>query len=134
MKPQHVSTNVLITSHFKYRLNGSTITEIQCLDPKDGVIIKSLVDARCEYGNLPIGASTAKVEVARDLTIDAAQSAGFARNVNSRSGSTIPPISQIKKLLDSRNDREILEGLRKVISVRGNAILYPPSSDSFVAR
>ncbi len=28
------------------------------------------------------------------------------------------PAAQIKKLLDSRNDREILDGLRKVISVR----------------
>jgi hypothetical protein len=29
----------------------------------------------------------------------------------------IPPAAQIKKLLDSRNDREVLDGLRKVISV-----------------
>lgn len=28
------------------------------------------------------------------------------------------PAAQIKKLLDSRNDREILDGLRRVISVR----------------
>ena len=33
--------------------------------------------------------------------------------------------AQIKKLLDSRNDREILEGLRKVISVRLHATSWP---------
>ncbi|KAL8854331.1 MAG: hypothetical protein Q9221_000817 [Calogaya cf. arnoldii] len=56
------------------------------------------------------------LETARDLTLEAAQSAGAARSLNHR-----PPrdssFLQLKKLLDSRNDRDILEGLRKVISM-----------------
>ena len=49
---------------------------------------------------------------ARELTLDAAQAAR-----SSRSSTKTPPAAQIKKLLDSRNDREVLDGLRKVISV-----------------
>ncbi|KAI9753922.1 MAG: hypothetical protein M4579_004943 [Chaenotheca gracillima] len=57
------------------------------------------------------------LETARDLTLEAAQSASAARGV--RSTATTKPLStnQLKKLLDSRNDREVLEGLRKVISM-----------------
>lgn len=54
---------------------------------------------------------------ARELTLEAAQSAGSARTVNSRPSNRDLPFAQTKKLLDSRNDREILEGLRKVISM-----------------
>lgn len=54
---------------------------------------------------------------ARELTLEAAQSAGSARTVNSRPSNRDLPFAQTKKLVDSRNDREILEGLRKVISV-----------------
>ncbi|KAL8940457.1 MAG: hypothetical protein Q9211_002253 [Gyalolechia sp. 1 TL-2023] len=60
------------------------------------------------------------LETARDLTLEAAQSAGAARSLNPRPTRDLPFL-QIKKLLDSRNDREILEGLRKVISVRSVA-------------
>jgi AP-3 complex subunit beta len=56
--------------------------------------------------------------VARDLTLDAAQAAR-----SSRTSTKTPPAAQIKKLLDSRNDREVLDGLRKVISVRLPAYL-----------
>ena len=52
---------------------------------------------------------------ARDLTLEAA---GTARTVNTRPSNRDLPFSQVKKLLDSRNDREILDGLRKVITVR----------------
>ena len=52
------------------------------------------------------------LDIARDLTLDAAQAARSSRT----SSKTLQP-AQIKKLLDSRNDREILDGLRKVISV-----------------
>lgn len=51
-------------------------------------------------------------DVARDLTLDAAQAARASSGAK-KSLST----SQIKKLLDSRNDREVLEGLRRVTSV-----------------
>jgi AP-3 complex subunit beta len=52
------------------------------------------------------------VESARDLTIDAAQAARSSRPFNK-------PLdrAQIKKLLDSRNEREVLDGLRRVIGM-----------------
>ena len=61
--------------------------------------------------------STLILTLARELTLEAASAAGSARTVNSRPSVRDLPFSQTKKLLDSRNDREILEGLRKVISV-----------------
>ena len=54
---------------------------------------------------------------ARELTLEAAQYTGSARTINTRASTRDLPFLQVKKLLDSRNDREILEGLRKVISV-----------------
>ncbi|KAI9705486.1 MAG: AP-3 complex subunit beta [Candelina mexicana] len=57
------------------------------------------------------------LETARDLTLEAAQSASSARGFKSSSSIRDLPVAQLKKLLDSRNDREILEGLRKVISM-----------------
>jgi hypothetical protein len=50
--------------------------------------------------------------VARDLTFDAAQAARASRT-ETKNLTT----AQIRKLLDSRHDREVLDGLRKVISV-----------------
>ena len=61
--------------------------------------------------------SALTLTVARELTLEAASSAGSARTVNSRPSVRDLPFGQTKKLLDSRNDREVLEGLRKVISV-----------------
>ncbi|KAI1209819.1 ARM repeat-containing protein [Annulohypoxylon truncatum] len=52
------------------------------------------------------------LESARELTLDAAQAAR-----SSRSTTRTLPVPQIKKLLDSRNDREVLDGLRRVISM-----------------
>ncbi|KAI1190121.1 ARM repeat-containing protein [Nemania serpens] len=52
------------------------------------------------------------LESARELTLDAAQAARSTR-VTPRSLSTV----QLKKLLDSRNDREIQDGLRRVIAM-----------------
>ena len=62
---------------------------------------------------------------ARELTLEAAQVAGSARTINSRPSTKDLPFTQIKKLLDSRNDREVLEGLRKVIGVRHLIFLLP---------
>ncbi|KAI4106766.1 MAG: hypothetical protein L6R37_001967 [Teloschistes peruensis] len=56
------------------------------------------------------------LETARELTLEAAQSAGAARSLNPRPPRDLPFL-QVKKLLDSRNDRDILGGLRKVISM-----------------
>ncbi|KAF3065291.1 AP-3 complex subunit beta-2 [Daldinia childiae] len=52
------------------------------------------------------------LESARELTLDAAQAAR-----SSRSTTRSLPTAQLKKLLDSRNDREVLDGLRRVISM-----------------
>ncbi|XXG94308.1 AP-3 complex subunit beta [Hypoxylon texense] len=52
------------------------------------------------------------LESARELTLDAAQAAR-----SSRSTTKSLPTTQLKKLLDSRNDREVLDGLRRVISM-----------------
>ncbi|KAF2764969.1 ARM repeat-containing protein [Teratosphaeria nubilosa] len=52
------------------------------------------------------------LETARDLTLEAARDAGPRK-------STRPlPALQIKKLLDSRNEREVLDGLRRVIAMQ----------------
>ncbi|ETS83576.1 hypothetical protein PFICI_05452 [Pestalotiopsis fici W106-1] len=52
------------------------------------------------------------LENARELTLDAAQAARSTR-VTTKS----LPIAQLKKLVDSRNEREVLDGLRRVISM-----------------
>ncbi|MCJ1318986.1 AP-3 complex subunit beta [Xylographa vitiligo] len=57
------------------------------------------------------------MKTARDLTLEAAQSAGASRSFGGRAAVRDVPFLQVKKLLDSRHDREILEGLRKVISM-----------------
>ncbi|KAK2737196.1 AP-3 complex subunit beta [Onygenales sp. PD_40] len=57
------------------------------------------------------------LETARELTIEAAQSASHSRGAfKSNSAHRHASFSQIKKLLDSRSDRDILDGLRKVLS------------------
>ncbi|EMR62204.1 putative ap-3 adaptor complex subunit beta protein [Eutypa lata UCREL1] len=53
------------------------------------------------------------LESARELTLDAAHAARSSRSTTTRS----LPTAQLKKLLDSRNDREVLDGLRRVISM-----------------
>ncbi|KAK3716160.1 AP-3 complex subunit beta [Vermiconidia calcicola] len=52
------------------------------------------------------------LETARDLTLEAAQQAG------PRKAPRPIPAQQIKKLLDSRNEREVLDGLRRVIAMQ----------------
>lgn len=52
-------------------------------------------------------------QIARDLTLEAA-SASALRKTSTR----VLPAAQLKKLLDSRNERDVLEGLRRVIAVR----------------
>jgi len=42
------------------------------------------------------------------------------------------PYSLIKKLLDSRNDREKIEGLRKVISVKSHDPVYFSTISDFI--
>ena len=55
---------------------------------------------------------------ARDLTVEAAQAIGLSKALKpGGSSSRNIPFAKLKALLDSRTDREILEGLKKVISV-----------------
>ncbi|KAH8839285.1 hypothetical protein MCOR27_005005 [Pyricularia oryzae] len=54
------------------------------------------------------------LESARELTLDAASAAASR---GSRTSTRPPDKAQIKRLLDSRNEREVLDGLRKVIAM-----------------
>ena len=51
---------------------------------------------------------------ARDLTLEAARDAA---NIRNKTSTKMPPSGQLKKLLDSRSERDVLEGLRRVITV-----------------
>ncbi|OJD26898.1 hypothetical protein ACJ73_01709 [Blastomyces percursus] len=89
----------------------------------------SRISSMLETGNLircppkiprSYGASayTYMASTARELTIEAAQSASSSRGAfKSNSPYRHTSFSQIKKLLDSRSDRDILDGLRKVIAL-----------------
>jgi AP-3 complex subunit beta len=54
------------------------------------------------------------LSTARDLTLEAARDASNARKAPTRP----LPSAQLKKLLDSRSERDVLEGLRRVVTVR----------------
>lgn len=63
---------------------------------------------------------------ARELTLEAAQSAALARISKLDDGGTQSlNVAHVKKLLDSRNEKEVLDGMRKVISVCDNASSTP---------
>ena len=67
---------------------------------------------------------------ARELTLDAATAAR-----SSRGPPKSMPTAQIKKLLDSRNEREVLDGLKRVVSVstlitRGEFVILAPYTDN----
>ncbi|KAJ5587273.1 uncharacterized protein N7459_003038 [Penicillium hispanicum] len=57
------------------------------------------------------------LETARELTLEAAQSAASNRSSKPDYASRAYSTSHIKKLLDSRHEREVLDGLRRVISL-----------------
>ncbi|KAJ9234317.1 adaptin N terminal region-domain-containing protein [Paecilomyces variotii] len=57
------------------------------------------------------------LETARELTLEAAQSAGSANIAKPNYSARGLTVSHIKKLLESRNDREVLDGMRRVISL-----------------
>ena len=62
------------------------------------------------------------LSTARDLTLEAARDASNARKAPTRP----LPSAQLKKLLDSRSERDVLEGLRRVVTV-GPALLPCPA-------
>lgn len=61
--------------------------------------------------------TTTDIQAARDLTVEAAQAVGLARTLKSGSTSRTIPFAKLKALLDSRSDRDIIDGLRRVISM-----------------
>ncbi|EME41116.1 hypothetical protein DOTSEDRAFT_56140 [Dothistroma septosporum NZE10] len=52
------------------------------------------------------------LETARDLTLEAARDAGPRRSTRAL------PAAQIKKMLDSRQERDVLDGLRRVVAMQ----------------
>ncbi|KAI9821531.1 MAG: AP-3 complex subunit beta [Phylliscum demangeonii] len=75
------------------------------------------------------------LETARDLTLEAAQSASALRSGGNSTTTTTTttttsaraplPTAQLKKLLDSRNERDVLDGMQRVITMmyRGQSCL-----------
>ncbi|KAL2830766.1 adaptin N terminal region-domain-containing protein [Aspergillus cavernicola] len=57
------------------------------------------------------------LETARELTLEAAQSAAMSRGTGIGTSSRNSSVSHIKKLLDSRSDRDVLDGMRQIISL-----------------
>jgi AP-3 complex subunit beta len=60
------------------------------------------------------------LSTARDLTLEAARDAAAVRKTTTR----LLPSAQLKKLLDSRSERDVLEGLRRVVAM---SYRQPPS-------
>lgn len=58
------------------------------------------------------------MRTARELTLEAAQSAAINRTSSTDYSSKTYSPAHIKKLLDSRHEREVLDGMRRVISVQ----------------
>lgn len=55
---------------------------------------------------------------ARDLTVEAAQAVGLSKKLGAGGASSRSiPAAKLKALLDSRSDRDILDGLRRVVAV-----------------
>lgn len=73
------------------------------------------------------GKTDSLTHAAQELTLDAASAARSSRNAPRSLDK-----NQIKKLLDSRNEREVLEGLRKVISMMYRAQKTLPFFSSVV--
>jgi len=64
-----------------------------------------------EFNTRLVHARVLTMIAARDLTLEAAKDVGPRRPTKPL------PAQQIKKLLDSRNERDVLDGLRRVIAV-----------------
>ena len=75
----------------------------------------TIVEPSVERAQLYYGADW--INAARDLTLEAARDAGASRRSGGSAARQLSA-SQIKKLLDSRNERDVLEGLRRVVAVR----------------
>ena len=60
---------------------------------------------------------TDPIHAARDLTVEAASIVGITKSLKSGPSAKAVPFARLKALLDSRSDREILDGLRRVVSM-----------------
>ncbi|KAF2273566.1 ARM repeat-containing protein [Westerdykella ornata] len=69
---------------------------------------------------LSISNISSMLETARELTLEAARDVSNARRPPTR----LLPSSQLKKLLDSRSERDVLDGLRRVVTM---SYRQPPS-------
>ncbi|OQU94221.1 Adaptin domain-containing protein isoform 1 [Cladophialophora immunda] len=69
---------------------------------------------------------------ARDLTVEAAQSISKAIKGGSSSARNNMPFAKLKALLDSRSDRDILDGLKRVVSMMYQNKLCLPYFSSVV--
>ena len=65
----------------------------------------------------PISRITSLLEPTRDLTLDASALTSALRKTPNTSGTTNTTVPQIKALLNSRHEREILDGLRRFITL-----------------
>ncbi|KAJ9658406.1 AP-3 complex subunit beta [Neophaeococcomyces mojaviensis] len=57
------------------------------------------------------------MDPARDLTLEAAQAIGLTKTLKAGSSSRTIPFAKMKALLDSRSDRDIIDGLRRVVGM-----------------
>lgn len=95
-------------------------------DWKDGNNFQDILDAGNRYADSKWGAvcciwpelTVVRDCTARELTLEAAQSAAINRSSSTDYASKTYTPAHIKKLLDSRHEREVLDGMRRVISVR----------------
>lgn len=84
--------------------------------------ISSLMDPGESRAMDPSWRQFADPAQARDLTVEAAQAMGMGLSKVIKGGGSSSrniPFAKLKALLDSRSDRDILEGLKKVIAVSG---------------
>ena len=98
--------------------SSSTSSPARATTTRDGVDSED-IDAAGEWfvstatkTPAPAPADCSPPSAARELTLDAASAAR-----SSRTSARPLDRTQVKKLLDSRNDRDVLDGLRRVISM-----------------
>lgn len=106
------------TGHWSKKQWRQYRESLLCLRPVSFFLSNLTASASADGTSVPTPANTRVVLTARELTIEAAQSASSSRAYKPVPSVRNGSFSQIKKLLDSRSDRDILDGLRKVIAVR----------------
>lgn len=113
-----VHSSVVPFQHDQHFRDATSRHQVGSLLHKDGINIKDILLDGGRSDNMDSSwlQFADPVRSARDLTVEAAQAASTSRIAKSSSAKSMPFL-KLKALLDSRSDRDILEGLRKVISV-----------------